>query len=163
VTQKLRGLVRDGRTIIATVQPSSEVFKLFDSLYLLSGGKTVNFGNAYCEVVYMNEIAHILVYVSALATVSLNHVVSCPFCSFIARWLPMPTTAQSINHFLGSVNSDYDKVKATLTALVIFLFMKKAFLQLSCFSQIISFVVHLRKSEQWVKFYQRLEYDSCED
>jgi hypothetical protein len=68
-----------------------------------------------------------------------------------------------LDHFLGSVNSDFDKVKASLTALVIFLFMKKAFLQLSCFSQIISFAVHLRKSEQWVKFYQRLEYDSCED
>ncbi|KVI04328.1 ABC-2 type transporter [Cynara cardunculus var. scolymus] len=37
----LRGLSRDGRTVIASIhQPSSEVFELFDRLYLLSGGKT---------------------------------------------------------------------------------------------------------------------------
>ena len=53
VTQMLRGLARDGRTVIASVhQPSSEVFLLFDCLYLLSGGKTVYFGKASeaCEV-----------------------------------------------------------------------------------------------------------------
>ncbi|THG08100.1 hypothetical protein TEA_024626 [Camellia sinensis var. sinensis] len=44
VTQTLRGLSRDGRTVIASIhQPSSEVFELFDRLYLLSGGKTVYF------------------------------------------------------------------------------------------------------------------------
>lgn len=45
VTQTLRSLSRDGRTVIASIhQPSSEVFELFDRLYLLSGGKTVYFG-----------------------------------------------------------------------------------------------------------------------
>jgi hypothetical protein len=33
-----------------------------------------------------------------------------------------------LDHFLGSANSYFDKVKASLTALVIFLFMKKSFL-----------------------------------
>lgn len=47
VTQTLRGLSRDGRTVLASIhQPSSEVFELFDQLYLLSGGKTVFFGKA---------------------------------------------------------------------------------------------------------------------
>lgn len=47
VTQTLRGLSRDGRTVLASIhQPSSEVFELFDQLYLLSGGKTVYFGKA---------------------------------------------------------------------------------------------------------------------
>lgn len=47
VTQTLRALSRDGRTVIASIhQPSSEVFQLFDRLYLLSGGKTVYFGQA---------------------------------------------------------------------------------------------------------------------
>jgi ABC-type multidrug transport system ATPase subunit len=47
VTQTLRALARDGRTVIASIhQPSSEVFELFDQLYLLSGGKTVYFGQA---------------------------------------------------------------------------------------------------------------------
>eukprot|EP01018_Ginkgo_biloba_P035785 Gb_08227 [translate_table: standard] len=42
VTQTLRNLAHDGRTVIASIhQPSSEVFALFDYLYLLSGGKTV--------------------------------------------------------------------------------------------------------------------------
>ncbi|KAE9467053.1 hypothetical protein C3L33_01040, partial [Rhododendron williamsianum] len=41
VTQTLRGLSRDGRTVIASIhQPSSDVFELFDRLYLLSSGKT---------------------------------------------------------------------------------------------------------------------------
>jgi len=54
VTQTLRGLARDGRTVIASIhQPSSEVFELFDMLFLLSGGKTVYFGQASqaCEVI----------------------------------------------------------------------------------------------------------------
>lgn len=47
MTQTLRALSRDGRTVIASIhQPSSEVFELFDRLYLLSGGKTVYFGQA---------------------------------------------------------------------------------------------------------------------
>ena len=47
VTQTLRALSRDGRTVIASIhQPSSEVFELFDRLYLLSSGKTVYFGQA---------------------------------------------------------------------------------------------------------------------
>lgn len=56
VTQTLGGLSRDGRTVIASVhQPSSEVFELFDQLYLLSGGKTVYFGQASeaYEVIYI--------------------------------------------------------------------------------------------------------------
>lgn len=64
VTQTLRGLSRDGRTVIASIhQPSSEVFELFDRLYLLSGGKTVYFGKAseayevslrevYCQFIF---------------------------------------------------------------------------------------------------------------
>lgn len=47
VTQTLRALARDGRTVIASIhQPSSEVFELFDRLCLLSNGKTVYFGQA---------------------------------------------------------------------------------------------------------------------
>jgi ABC-type multidrug transport system ATPase subunit len=47
VTQTIRNLALDGRTVIASIhQPSSEVFELFDVLFLLSGGKTIYFGLA---------------------------------------------------------------------------------------------------------------------
>ena len=51
VIQTLRNVARDGRTIISSIhQPSSEVFALFDDLYLLSGGETIYFGEAKLAV-----------------------------------------------------------------------------------------------------------------
>ncbi|KQJ97270.1 ABC transporter G family member 11 [Brachypodium distachyon] len=86
VTQTLRGLARDGRTVIASIhQPSSEVFQLFDRLYLLSGGKTVYFGQA-------SEA-----------------------CEFFAQaGFPCPALRNPSDHFLRCINADFDKVKATL-------------------------------------------------
>lgn len=47
VIQALRNISCDGRTVISSIhQPSSEVFVLFDDLFLLSGGETVYFGEA---------------------------------------------------------------------------------------------------------------------
>ncbi|KAK3026356.1 hypothetical protein RJ639_042653 [Escallonia herrerae] len=47
VVQALRNVCCDGRTIISSIhQPSSEVFALFNDLFLLSGGETVYFGEA---------------------------------------------------------------------------------------------------------------------
>lgn len=55
VVTTLRNLARDGRTIIASIhQPSSEVFELFDTLTLLTGGKLVYFGEASLA----NEVGH---------------------------------------------------------------------------------------------------------
>ncbi|KAJ6370629.1 hypothetical protein OIU77_001191 [Salix suchowensis] len=80
VTQTLRGLSRDGRTVIASIhQPSSEVFELFDRLYLLSGGKTVYFGQFFAQAGF-----------------------------------PCPALRNPSDHFLRCINSDFDKVKATL-------------------------------------------------
>ncbi|KAI5014051.1 hypothetical protein ZWY2020_055441 [Hordeum vulgare] len=57
VTQTLRGLARDGRTVIASIhQPSSEVFELFDMLFLLSGGKNVYFGQAAQACEFFAEV-----------------------------------------------------------------------------------------------------------
>ncbi|XP_047062624.1 ABC transporter G family member 11-like isoform X2 [Lolium rigidum] len=86
VTQTLRGLARDGRTVIASIhQPSSEVFELFDMLFLLSGGKNVYFGQASQA------------------------------CEFFAEaGFPCPPLRNPSDHFLRCVNSDFDKVKATL-------------------------------------------------
>ncbi|CAI0392504.1 unnamed protein product [Linum tenue] len=65
VTQTLRGLSRDGRTVIASIhQPSSEVFELFDRLYLLSGGKTVYFAGFPCPAL-RNPSDHFLRCVNA--------------------------------------------------------------------------------------------------
>lgn len=86
VTQTLRGLSRDGRTVIASIhQPSSEVFELFDQLYLLSGGKTVYFGKA-----------------------------SGAYEFFAEAGFPCPSLRNPSDHFLRCINSDFDKVKATL-------------------------------------------------
>ncbi|KAJ3680325.1 hypothetical protein LUZ60_016603 [Juncus effusus] len=86
VTQTLRALARDGRTIIASIhQPSSEVFELFDRLYLLSGGKTVYFGQ-----------------------------VSEAYEFFAQAGFPCPPLRNPADHFLRCINSDFDKVKATL-------------------------------------------------
>ncbi|XP_051120565.1 ABC transporter G family member 15-like isoform X2 [Andrographis paniculata] len=47
VVQAIKNLARDGRTVVSSIhQPSSEVFALFDDLFLLSGGETVYFGEA---------------------------------------------------------------------------------------------------------------------
>ncbi|KAH9781181.1 ABC transporter G family member 11 [Citrus sinensis] len=81
VTQTLRCLSRDGRTVIASIhQPSSEVFELFDRLYLLSGGKTVYFGEA-----------------------------SAAFEFFAQAGFPCPALRNPSDHFLRCINSDFDK------------------------------------------------------
>lgn len=86
VTQTLRGLSRDGRTVVASIhQPSSEVFELFDQLYLLSGGKTVFFGKASKAYEFFSEAG-----------------------------FPCPSLRNPSDHFLRCINSDFDKVKATL-------------------------------------------------
>jgi ABC-type multidrug transport system ATPase subunit len=47
VITTLKNLSRDGRTVIASIhQPSSEVFDLFENLFLLSSGQTIFFGAA---------------------------------------------------------------------------------------------------------------------
>ncbi|QHO16276.1 ABC transporter G family member [Arachis hypogaea] len=86
VTQTLCALARNEKTMIASIhQPSSEVFELFDHLYLLSGGKTVYFGHAFAEYEFFAQAGF-----------------SCPA-------LRNPS-----DHFLRCINSDFDKVKATL-------------------------------------------------
>ncbi|XP_040999064.1 ABC transporter G family member 11-like [Juglans microcarpa x Juglans regia] len=86
VTQTLHGLSRDGRTVIASIhQPSSEVFQLFDRLYLLSGGKTVYFGEASEAYEFFGQAG-----------------------------FPCPALRNPSDHFLRYINSDFDKIKATL-------------------------------------------------
>ncbi|CAN6245411.1 unnamed protein product, partial [Urochloa humidicola] len=93
---ELVGILRDtdaarpgqGRqdSVIAPIhQPSSEVFELFDMPFLLSSGKTVYFGQASQ---------------------------ACEF--FASAGFPYPPLRNPSDHFLRCVNSDFDKVKATL-------------------------------------------------
>ncbi|KAF0692215.1 Aste57867_16686 [Aphanomyces stellatus] len=59
VMLQLQKLAREGRTILVTIhQPSSELFALFDSLYLLSNGRTVYFGKADNAVDYFSSIGY---------------------------------------------------------------------------------------------------------
>lgn len=51
VIQVLKNVACGGKTVIASIhQPSSEVFALFDDLFLLSGGETIYFGEAKMAV-----------------------------------------------------------------------------------------------------------------
>ncbi|KAJ6302964.1 hypothetical protein OIU77_016952 [Salix suchowensis] len=86
VIQTLRNIARDGRTIISSIhQPSSEVFALFDDLFLLSGGETVYFGDARMTVEFFAEAG-----------------------------FPCPRRRNPSDHFLRCINSDFDAVTATL-------------------------------------------------
>ncbi|KAL6205073.1 PREDICTED: ABC transporter G family member 12-like [Fragaria vesca subsp. vesca] len=86
VIQTLRSIARDGRTVISSVhQPSSEVFALFDDLFLLSGGETVYFGDAKTAIDFFAEAG-----------------------------VPCPSRRNPSDHFLRCINSDFDKVTATL-------------------------------------------------
>ncbi|KAK8562754.1 hypothetical protein V6N13_018684 [Hibiscus sabdariffa] len=70
-----------GRTIIASIhQPSLEVFQLFTNLFLLSSGKTVYFG-----------------------------LVSSTNQLFASNGFPCPTLQNPSDHFLKTINKDFDK------------------------------------------------------
>uniref|UniRef100_A0A5B6ZBB7 ABC transporter domain-containing protein n=1 Tax=Davidia involucrata TaxID=16924 RepID=A0A5B6ZBB7_DAVIN len=86
VIQALKNVAHDGRTIISSIhQPSSEVFALFDDLYLLSGGETVYFGEAKMAVKFFAEAG-----------------------------FPCPSRRNPSDHFLRCINTDFDIISATL-------------------------------------------------
>lgn len=86
VVQALKSVARDGRTVISSIhQPSSEVFALFDDLFLLSGGETVYFGEAKEAIEFFAESG-----------------------------FPCPIKRNPSDHFLRCINSDFDIVTATL-------------------------------------------------
>ncbi|XP_057483890.1 ABC transporter G family member 15-like [Actinidia eriantha] len=86
VIQTLRNVARDGRTVISSIhQPSSEVFTLFDDLFLLSGGESVYFGEAKMAIQFFAEAG-----------------------------FPCPSRRNPSDHFLRCINSDFDIVTATL-------------------------------------------------
>ncbi|XP_050224367.1 ABC transporter G family member 15-like isoform X2 [Mercurialis annua] len=86
VIQTLKNIARDGRTVISSIhQPSSEVFALFDDLFLLSSGETVYFGETKMAVEFFAEAG-----------------------------FPCPSRKNPSDHFLRCINSDFDAVTATL-------------------------------------------------
>ncbi|XP_047308946.1 ABC transporter G family member 12-like [Impatiens glandulifera] len=86
VVQVLKNIALDGRTVICSIhQPCSEVFALFDDLYLLSSGQTVYFGEAEKAIKFFGEAG-----------------------------FPCPSRRNASDHFLRCINSDFDKVMTTL-------------------------------------------------
>ncbi|XP_077242382.1 ABC transporter G family member 15-like [Tasmannia lanceolata] len=86
VIHTLRNIARDGRTVISSIhQPSSEVFALFDDLFLLSGGEAVYFGDAKLSIEFFAEAG-----------------------------FPCPSRRNPSDHFLRCINSDFDRVAATM-------------------------------------------------
>ncbi|KAL5705183.1 ATP-binding cassette sub- G member 1 [Ranunculus cassubicifolius] len=82
VMKRIASLARqDGRTVIASIhQPSTEVFQLFHDLCLLSSGKTVYFGPAAAA----NEF-------------------------FSLNGFPCPTMMNPSDHYLRTINMDFDQ------------------------------------------------------
>lgn len=114
VVQTLRNIARDGRTVISSIhQPSSEVFALFDNLFLLSSGEVVYFGETKMAV----EVT-VLLFNSAIFVVTLiSHptLTSRPILQFFAEaGFPCPSRRNPSDHFLRCINSDFDRVTATL-------------------------------------------------
>ncbi|TMW61229.1 hypothetical protein Poli38472_013692 [Pythium oligandrum] len=59
VVLQLQQIARDGRTVIATIhQPSSEIFTLFDKLYLVSDGSAAYHGKASESVQYFASLGY---------------------------------------------------------------------------------------------------------
>ncbi|CAM8897895.1 unnamed protein product [Rhodiola kirilowii] len=86
VVRALRNISRQGRTVISSIhQPSSEVFALFDDLYLLSSGQTVYFGEASLAKEFFKEAG-----------------------------FPCPSKRNPSDHFLRCINSDFDAVTKML-------------------------------------------------
>ncbi|GAB4842294.1 hypothetical protein Ancab_012264 [Ancistrocladus abbreviatus] len=96
VVQTLSNLTEDGgKTIITSIhQPSSQVFALFDNLFLLSA---------------KNNVPNYVVHRSDLRP---KFMLSRQF--FAQAGHPCPSKRNPPNHFLHCINSDFDKVAATL-------------------------------------------------
>lgn len=86
VTTVLKNIAFAGKTVVSSIhQPSGEVFALFDDLFLLSGGKTVYFGEANGALQF-----------------------------FADSGFPCPKTRNPSDHFLRCTNSDFDEVNERL-------------------------------------------------
>ncbi|CAH9133304.1 unnamed protein product [Cuscuta epithymum] len=86
VVHVLKNAALCGRTVVCSIhQPSSEVFALFDDLCLLSSGETIYFGEAKWAVEF-----------------------------FADSGFPCPNRRNPSDHFLRSINSDFDHVTETL-------------------------------------------------
>ncbi|KAF9607924.1 hypothetical protein IFM89_003738 [Coptis chinensis] len=81
IMKRIAGLAKqDGRTVVASIhQPSSEVFELFHNLCLLSYGKTVYFGPASTAEEF-----------------------------FLLNGFPCPTMRNPSDHYLRTINKDFD-------------------------------------------------------
>ncbi|XP_073158206.1 ABC transporter G family member 12-like [Henckelia pumila] len=86
VIQALKNVASGGRTVISSIhQPSSEVYALFDDLLLLSCGEMVYFGESKKTVEF-----------------------------FADAGFPCPSRRNPSDHFLRSINTDFDHVNNTL-------------------------------------------------
>lgn len=88
VVQTLRNIARDGRTVISSIhQPSSEVFALFDNLFLLSSGEVVYFGETKMAVevtvLLFNSAIFVYFNFSSHSNLKANLAV------FRRSWIPM--------------------------------------------------------------------------
>lgn len=101
VTQTLRCLSRDGRTVIASVhQPSSEVFELFDHLCLLSSGQNVYFGKASDAYEVRPRVSRSPRFFSTSSSIIKEALNDYLFCVVLCgSWIPLPLPEEPIRSF----------------------------------------------------------------
>lgn len=105
---------QDRRTVVASIhQPSSEVFELFGNLCLLSTGMTVYFGPASMaeKVRYFLKKYRTSLALNKVSEYFTNCTYAWIFMQFFAsNDFPCPTLRNPSDHYLRTINKDFDSV-----------------------------------------------------
>lgn len=111
----VKKLAAEGRTVIMSVhQPSAEVFELFDSLILLSGGEQIYFGAArgcasarYCAC---SHSARVPAQCPSLPCSPAESALVCRAGQFYAdAGVPCPPNRALADHFIFAMNKDFER------------------------------------------------------
>jgi ABC-type multidrug transport system ATPase subunit len=101
VVQTLRNVARDGRTVISSIhQPSSEVFALFDDLFLLSSGETVYFGEAKKAIEVSISFCYLRIHIFKYVLGLCKYIYRFLFFDFLCSFLLRPVSLVRVKEIL---------------------------------------------------------------